>query len=160
MASALLTLTSISVLMIAASAWLAFTANVSADVFRHVLFGVFGTFLNLLAHSLMIFYLIGKGKAVKEAVAENALEGDYVRRVTRARAPVMGRATLAMTATMVTAIIGASVDVGVLSSWPHAVCAGLALATNIVAIAAEISALRGSAVVVDEVNRRLAAGNE
>mgnify|MGYP003289442201 CR=1 FL=1 len=31
--------------------------------------------LNLLAHSLMMFYLIGKGKAIREAVTESALEG-------------------------------------------------------------------------------------
>ena len=99
----------------------------AAEVSRHVLFGVFGTMLNLLAHSLMIFYLLGKGKAVKEAVAENALTGDYVARVTRLRAPVFSRAMLAMTVTMIAAIIGASVDVGVLPSWPHALCAALAL---------------------------------
>ncbi len=159
MAPALLTLTLMSVLAIAASLGLAFLAQTSAEVARHVLLGVFGTFLNLLAHSLMIFYLLGKGKAVKEAVTENGLTGDYAARITRLRAPVFSRATTAMAVTMVTAIVGASVDVGVLSSWPHSTLAAAALVSNLAAIAAEISALRGSASIVDEVNRLLLGSN-
>ena len=42
----------------------------------------------MLAHSMMMFYLIGKGKAVKDAMAENSLTGDYYRRIAAARKPV------------------------------------------------------------------------
>ena len=155
MAAALLTLTGTSILILALSLVLAFTARTSADVTLHVMLGVFGTFLNLLAHSLMIFYLIGKGKAIKEAVTDHHLVGDYVARVSRARAPVFSRASLAMTVTMITAIIGASVDVRVLPAWPHATLAVAAVALNLFALAAEIAALRGSSLIVDEVNSRL-----
>ena len=155
MAAALLTLTGLSILGIGASFVMALVAVAPAAVARHVLVGVFATMLNLLAHSLMIFYLIGKGKAVREAVAEGGLDGDYVRRVSALRAPVFARATIAMAVTMAAAIIGASVDVRVLPPWPHAVLAGLALASNLVALASEIAALAGSARVVDDVNSRL-----
>ena len=46
------------------------------DVSRHISFGFFSTMVLLLAHSMMMFYLIGKGKAVKDAMAENSLTGD------------------------------------------------------------------------------------
>jgi hypothetical protein len=155
MAAALLTLTGVSIAGLAASFVIALAGGAPADVARHVLVALFATMLNLLAHSLMIFYLIGKGKAVREAAAEGGLEGDYARRVSALRAPVFSRATIAMGLTMTAAIIGASVDVRVLPAWPHAVLAGLAVASNLAALASEVSALAGSARIVDEVNKRL-----
>lgn len=156
MAAALLTLTGLSILGIGASFVLAFQAP--ATQATHVLVGVFATMLNLLAHSMMMFYLIGKGRAVKDAMAEGGIEGDYYRRVSRLRAPVFGRATVAMALTMVTGIIGASVDVRVLPAWPHALLAAVAFAYQLYAFATEINALSGSARIVDEVNARLANG--
>src|SRR5712672_1204914 len=80
------------------------------DVWRHVSFGIFSTMVTLLAHSMMMFYLIGKGKAVKDAMAEGGLSGDQYRRIARVRKPVFSVGTLAMSVTMVAAILGASVD--------------------------------------------------
>ena len=84
------------------------------DVGRHISFGFFSTMVMMLAHSMMMFYLIGKGKAVKDAMAEHNVAGDYFRRIAAARKPVFSIGTLAMAVTMVAAIIGASVDTGVL----------------------------------------------
>lgn len=152
MAAALLTLTSLSIIGIAASFVLAWQDGATS----HVGVAVFATMLNLLAHSFMMFYLIGKGKAVREAVTEAGLEGDYYRRVARLRAPVFSRATLAMTLLMAAAIIGASVDVGVLPAWPHALLAGIALAAQAYTLFTEVTALTGTSRVVDEVNAALA----
>ena len=41
-----------------------------AAISRHITLAIFSTMLTLLAHSMMMFYLIGKGKAVKDAMAE------------------------------------------------------------------------------------------
>src|SRR5678809_1749113 len=84
------------------------------DVARHVSFGIFSTMVTLLAHSMMMFYLIGKGKAVKDAMAEGGLTGDQYRRIALIRKPVFSIGTIAMTVTMAAAILGASVDTGVL----------------------------------------------
>lgn len=157
MAAALLTLTTLSVLGLAASLVIAATARASADISLHVLVAVFATMLNLLAHSLMMFYLLGKGRAVKEAMAEHGVQGDFFARAARLRGPVFSRATYAMMLTMATAIIGASVDVRVLPAWPHATLAALALALNVYALWTEILAIRGTAAIVDEVNARLDA---
>ena len=151
MAAALLTLTALSILGVGASFVLAFEQGTTS----HVGIGVFATMLNLLAHSFMMFYLIGKGKAVREAMEEAGLEGDYYRRVARLRAPVFSRATLAMALLMAAAIIGASVDVRVLPSWPHALLAVAALAAQVYTLVTEVNALTGTARVVDEVNHAL-----
>ena len=154
MAAALVTLTALSILGIGASFAIAFLAG-PGSASTHVLLGVFGTMLNLLAHSFMMFYLIGKGKAVKDAMAEAGIAGDYVLRISRLRTPVFSRATMAMALTMTAGIMGASVDVRVMPSWPHAIVAGAALAYQIYAFRTELAALKGSARVVDEVNARL-----
>src|SRR5262245_66208774 len=74
------------------------------DVPRHISFGIFSTMVTLLAHSMMMFYLIGKGKAVKDALKEHSLSGDYYQRIGQARKPVFSIGTLAMAVTMVAAI--------------------------------------------------------
>src|SRR5262249_9005528 len=71
-----------------------------ADIARHISFGIFSTMIPLLAHSMMMFYLIGKGKAVKDAMAEHSVAGDYYRRIAVVRKPVFSIATLAMAVTM------------------------------------------------------------
>ena len=129
----------------------------ATDVARHISFGIFSTLLTLFAHSMMMFYLIGKGKAVKDAMAEHSVTGDYYRRIAAARKPVFSIATLAMAATMITAIMGASVDTGMLPPMVHALIAYGAIACNLAAVKIEISALLESSRVVDEVNRRLEA---
>jgi hypothetical protein len=127
----------------------------ATDVSRHISFGIFSTLLTLFAHSMMMFYLIGKGKAVKDAMAEHSVTGDYYRRIAAARKPVFSIATLAMAATMITAIIGASVDTGIMPPMVHAMIAYGAIAFNLAAVKVEISALIESTQIVDEVNRRL-----
>ncbi len=127
----------------------------ATDVARHISVGIFSTMITLLAHSMMMFYLIGKGKAVKDAMAEHSVAGDYYRRIAAARKPVFSVATLAMAVTMVAAIMGASVDTGVLPPIVHAMIAYGAIACNVAALKVEISALSTSSGVVDEVNRQI-----
>ena len=125
------------------------------DVGRHISFGFFSTMVMLLAHSMMMFYLIGKGKAVKDAMAEHNVAGDYFQRIAAARKPVFSIGTLAMAVTMVAAILGASVDTGVLPAVIHGMIAYGAIACNLAAVKIEIDALIESARVVDEVNRQI-----
>ena len=127
------------------------------NVSRHISFGIFSTLVILLAHSMMMFYLIGKGKAVKDAMAEHGVTGDYYRRIAAVRKPVFSVGTFAMAATMVAAILGASVDTGKLPPIIHGMLAYGAIACNLAALKIEIDALSASARVVDEVNRQLGA---
>jgi hypothetical protein len=150
LAQALLSAIAVGLLGLVVAAWLGLQGT---DVARHIAFGFFSTMVLLLSHSMMMFYLIGKGKAVKDAMAENGVTGDYFRRIAAARKPVFSIATLAMAITMVAAIIGASVDTGVMPPIVHAIIAYGAIACNLAAVKTEIDALMESARVVDEVNR-------
>lgn len=125
------------------------------DLSRHITIGIFSTMVTLLAHSMMMFYLIGKGKAVKDAMAEGGLTGDYFRRIAIARKPVFSIGTVAMAVTMATAILGASVDTGVLPPIVHGMIAYAAITANLAAAKIEIDALGESSRVVVEVNRLL-----
>ncbi len=119
MAAALLTAIVASITGIAASMYLGYQTASTAALAQHISIGFFSTMITLLAHSMMMFYFLGKGKAVKEAAAEGGLSKDFERRIAVVRAPVFSIATVAMLATMVTALLGASVDTGVVPSWVH-----------------------------------------
>jgi hypothetical protein len=155
MAQALLTAVGLGFIGLIATTLLGLGIIGGGDVSRHIAFGIFSTLVTLLAHSMMMFYFIGKGKAVKDAMAEGQLTGDYVRRIAAARKPVFSMGTLAMALTMATAILGASVDTRVLPPMIHAAIAYAAIACNLAAAKIEIDALVESSRVVDEVNRRL-----
>ena len=111
--------------------------------------------VTLLAHSMMMFYFIGKGKAVKDAMSEGHLTGDHYQRIALARKPVFSVGTLAMAVTIVTALMGASVDTRLLPPIVHALVAYGAIVCNLAAAKIEIDALGRSNRVVDEVNRLL-----
>jgi hypothetical protein len=124
-----------------------------ADTGRHISYGIFSTLVTLLAHSMMMFYLIGKGKAVKDAMIEHKVVGDHYRRIAAARRPVFSIGMLAMAVTMTAAILGASVDTGVLPSMVHGALAYGAIVCNLAAVKVEIGALMASSRIVTEVNR-------
>ena len=164
MGQALMTAVGLGFIGVTMAAVTGLTAADEAALERHISYGFFSTMVTLLAHSMMMFYLIGKGKAVKDAMAEggygasdNPQYKTYAARIATARRPVFSVGTLAMTVTMVTAILGASVDTGVLPAVVHAVVGYGAIACNAMAIRVEIAALGESSRVVDEVNRLLSS---
>ena len=152
LAQALLTAVCIGLAGLVATAVVGLQAT---DIPRHISYGIFSTMVTLLAHSMMMFYLIGKGKAVKDAMAEHSVTGDFHRRIAAARKPVFSIGMLAMAVTMAAAIMGASVDTGVLPPMVHAMIAYGAIAANLAAVKTEISALTASSRIVGEVNRLL-----
>jgi len=163
MSAALLTAVSLGLLGLITTAVVGLRVANSADIWRHISFGIFSTMVILLAHSMMMFYLIGKGKAVKDALVESGHSQrdppsrEYIGRIALARKPVFSIGMLAMAATMMTAILGASVDTGVLPPMLHAAIAYGAIACNLAALRVEIAAITESSRVTDEVNRFLSS---
>jgi hypothetical protein len=157
-AQALLTAVALGLFGLAAAAVVGLQGT---DLSRHISFGFFSTLILLLAHSMMMFYFIGKGRAVKDALAEAGRGADdpkyrlYVGRVAAARRPVFSFGSIAMIVTIVAALLGASVDTGVLPPVVHAMMAYAAIAGNLAAARIEIAALAESRRVVDDVNRLL-----
>jgi hypothetical protein len=152
MAQALLTSVGIGVVGLVTTTVLGLQAT---NVSRHITFGIFSSLLTLLAHSMMMFYFIGKGRAVKDAMAEGGLTGDFHRRIAAIRKPVFSIGTLAMVVTMIAAILGGGVDTGVLPPMVHATIAYGAVACNLAALKIDVDALGSSSRIVDEVNRLL-----
>ena len=91
MAAALLTAIFASLAGIVAAIYLGLTSTSSAVLSQHISVGIFSTMITLLGHSMMMFYFLGKGKAVREAAAEGGLSGEYERRIAIARKPVGSR---------------------------------------------------------------------
>jgi len=154
MSAALLTAALLSFGGLLVTTWYGF---IGTSLSRHILFGIFSSMLTLLTHSMLMFYLIGKGKAVREAAEEGGLSGDFARRIAQLRRPVFSLATFAMVLTILAALLGASVDTGVLPASIHGLAAYVAIAANVAMLRAEVSALLGSARVVAEVDRLLNA---
>ena len=155
MSAALLTAILASMGGIVFAIYLGLTAADGAALGQHISIGIFSAMITMLAHSMMMFYFLGKGKAVREAAAEGGLSTEFEHRIARARRPVFGIALLAMLATMVTALAGASVDTGVLPAGVHGVLAYSCLLLNLGALRVEINALAESGRVVSEVDRLL-----
>ena len=84
MSQALLTAVGLGFLGLVVAAVVGLTAADGAAVTRHISYGFFSSLITLLAHSMMMFYLIGKGKAVKEAM----VEGGFGRSTTRTTGPM------------------------------------------------------------------------
>ena len=155
MSAALITATFLGIAGLGFSTILGFTATDSAEILRHTTLSIFFTLVTLMAHSMTMFYLIGKGKAIREAAAEGGLAPDMYAMVARARRPVFSIGTVAIALTMATAVLGGGVDTGVIPAGVHAVLALSAIASNLVAFRAEVNAILSSAKVVAEVNRLL-----
>ena len=152
MTAALITATFVGIAGLGYSAVLGFTA---ADLFLHTSLGIFATLVTLLAHSMTMFYLIGKGRAVREAVTEGELSPELYAAVARARRPVFSMAVIAMALTMAAAILGGGVDTRTVPAAVHSVLALAAIAANIAALRPEVIAMVSSTNVVAEVDRLL-----
>jgi hypothetical protein len=157
MAAALLTAIIASVGGIAFAIYLGLTATSDDVLSRHISIGIFSTMICLFSHSMMMFYFLGKGKAVREAAAEGGLSNEFENRIKRARKPIFSIGLYAMLLTIITGLMGASVDTGILPSGIHGVMAYSALALNLFALRIEMTALTESARVVEEVNQLLLA---
>ena len=155
MSAALITASILSLVGLVVSFALGYLVAVPDDVLAHATLAIFVTLITLLGHSMTMFYLIGKVKAIKDAVIEGGLETDAVARVSALRGPVFKLASMAIGLTMLTAILGGGVDTGVIPSGVHALLAVMAVVANFLALRAVVGALSASGRIVDEVNRDL-----
>jgi hypothetical protein len=155
MAAALVTAAFLSIAGLIASLALGIIASDSAALLRHTTTSIFATMLTLLTHSMMMFFFIGKGKAIREAVAEGNLSRDFVVEISQARKPVFSIATLAMLLTIAAAIVGGGVDVGSMPAALHQVLAWSAVAANVAAVRVEMRAIATGSRIVATIDRLL-----
>lgn len=95
----------------------------SSHLLRHITLGLPSTLLVLFTHSLILFYFIGSGKTLKEAVEANQLSRQYIDQTKRFKRITSPLATYTMLLTVGMAILGGAAQVGKLSPRWHEVCA-------------------------------------
>lgn len=159
MTAALITVTLLGLGGLGYSFVLGFMVSVPADVGRHATFAFFFTLVTLLAHSMTMFYLIGKGKAIREAVTDAGLPEELYREVARLRRPVFSVGSAAMGITMATAILGGAVDTDVLPVGVHSVSALAAIGSNFFSFRVQVAALMLASKTVTKVNQLLVPGD-
>ncbi len=91
----------------------------SPTVDRHVVLGLVAGFLLLFSHSWIMFYLIGTGKMIKEAVAEHGLPEEWIERTKDYKNRSYPWLMIAMGLAMATFILGGGVETSVLPKWIH-----------------------------------------
>ena len=97
----------------------------------HFVTGLFAAFLAVFAHCMSMFYFIGTGKVIREAVAEHHLDPGYNTETRAFKTRYFPVASLTITATMATPILGGAVHAGRMASSAHLAAAVTALALNI-----------------------------
>jgi len=89
------------------------------EMSRHVLVALASSLLLLFSHCWIMFYLIGTGKAIKEAVAEHSLEPALIEETKRFKNESYPSLMLAMALAMATFILGGGAATGSLPVWIH-----------------------------------------
>lgn len=95
----------------------------SASVAGHITFGLPTVLIVIFTHSMILFYFIGSGKTLKEAVAANNLSSHYVEKTKEFKRITSPLATYTMLAAVALACLGGAAQVGKLSHRWHEVAA-------------------------------------
>ena len=123
---------------------------------NHVLIALGSNLLLLFSHSWIMFYLIGTGKAIKQAVAEHALAASYVEETKRFKAASYPWLMLALGCAMATFILGGGAATGALPSWIHHVLFVLAVPVQVYTLWIEHRVLWDNERLMNAINARLA----
>ncbi len=99
----------------------------------HFATGLFAAFLSVFAHCMSMFYFIGTGKVIRETVAEHKLDPSLAEEARGFKMRYFPVASLALTATMATPILGGAIHAGRMPSAVHLGVAIGALVLNAVA---------------------------
>ena len=90
-------------------------------VAQHILFALATVIVGLFSQSMTMFFFIGTGKEIKDKVKGAAEEPTVVQRTKAFKASVFPSAMWAMTAIMITFIMGGGVGSGKTPHWLHLV---------------------------------------
>jgi hypothetical protein len=128
-----------------------------ASIGTHLSLGLASSLLLLFSHCWIMFYLIGTGKAIKEAVAEHRLEAEIVERTKDFKNRSYPALMLAMGLVMAAFIIGGGVYTRFVPAWVHHALFYAALLAQVRALLIERLVLRENDTLMSAIDRRLAA---
>lgn len=128
---------------------------VGPEMSRHVLVALASCLLLLFSHCWIMFYLIGTGKAIKEAVNEHKLDPNLIEETKRYKNRSYPPLMLAMALAMATFILGGGAATGVLPVWIHHVLFWAALAAQARTLWIEKSVLEANEKLMADIDRKL-----
>ncbi len=158
MGRALLIVGFMATLGLAATAVLGYllVSPVGSEMSRHVLVALASCLLLLFSHCWIMFYLIGTGKAIKDAVNENRLDPDLIEQTKAYKNKSYPPLMLAMGLAMATFILGGGAATGTLPVWIHHVLFWAALAAQLRTLWIEKGVLEANERLMADIDRRLA----
>lgn len=124
---------------------------------RHVLLALASVLLLLFSHCWIMFYLIGTGKAIKDAVKEHGLDPAAVEETKRFKNESYPALMLAMALAMATFILGGGASTGTLPPLVHHVLFWAALLAQGRALMREKRVLDANERLMAELDRSIAA---
>lgn len=125
---------------------------------RHVHLAIPAFILGTLAHAMSMFYFIGTGKVIREAVAEYKLDPAWTAEVRRLRARTFPWALWAILGIMITSILGGAVDTARMPGWIHGVLGLITLVVTTRAVVVEVSCISRNLTLMDQVEAAIAGG--
>ena len=149
MGIALLTLAGVGTLTLVATTVLGYAARDAAWMRQHFLLALGSTFLLVMAHSFIMFFLIATGVELKDMEKERGWGDSFRRRTVAMKSRVFPLMTSALLLVIFNFMMGAAAHTRVVPAWVHH---GLAWTTVLVCVAA----LWREYLVVGENNRLIA----
>lgn len=125
------------------------------DLSTHLLLGVLASLLLLFSHCWILFYLIGTGKALKQAVAEHGLEPEIVEQTRRFKTRSNPWLMLAILLAMATFVLGGGVVTKMVAGWVHHALFVATFAAQVWALWVELEVLTANEKLMRSVDRRL-----
>lgn len=164
MGRALLIVGAMATLGVVASAVVGYLVGSPTDphdpyITRHVLVALVSSLLLLFSHCWIMFYLIGTGKAIKDAVREHGLDPAFAEETKRFKNASYPWLMLALALVMATFVLGGGVYMGSLPSWLHSVLFYVAVPAQGYALWIEQRVLTDNERLMADVDRRLAAAS-
>jgi 4-hydroxybenzoate polyprenyltransferase len=122
----------------------------------HLLLGLVASLLLLFSHCWVMFYLIGTGKAIKDAVAEHQLENELAERTKGFKSRTYPWLMLAMGLAIATFVLGGGYVAGAVPSWMHHVLFYVTLGVQAWTLVLEGQVLLQNERLMNDINQRLA----
>ena len=132
--------------------------EVTPEMSRHILIALASSLLLLFSHCWIMFYLIGTGKAIKEAVAEHALEPALIEETKRFKNRSYPSLMLAMGLAMATFILGGGAQTNSLPVWIHHALFWATLLVQARTLWIEKGVLDANEKLMADIDRRLVRG--
>jgi 4-hydroxybenzoate polyprenyltransferase len=121
----------------------------------HMLLALVASLLLLFAHCWIMFYLIGTGKALKDAVLAHGLEGEIVEATKRYKNRSYPWIMLAMGLAMAAFILGGGTFTGSVPLWLHVSLAAATLLAQVWTLLVEGQVLVANDRLMKDVDRRI-----